>query len=34
MLHATLIAKKNKTEKTEEEEAEDIVGFFQSNLKQ
>jgi len=24
----------NKTEKTEEEEAEDIVGFFQSNLKQ
>ncbi|MBF1487823.1 hypothetical protein [Prevotella pallens] len=27
-------SKENKTEKTEEEEAEDIVGFFQSNLKQ
>ena len=26
-------SKENKTEKTEEEEAEDIVGFFQSNLK-
>lgn len=27
-------SKENKTEKTEEKEAEDIVGFFQSNLKQ
>ena len=27
-------SKENKTEKTEEEEAEYIVGFFQSNLKQ